>query len=226
MRTLAPTAACLALLFVAACQRAPRLETRTFAVHNLAPHQVEALIAPYVYMDRPTNPGVMSAGDRAVTIRETPDNLEKIARVLEEFDKARPDVRLRFQVIEADGFEGNDPAIADVETELRKLFQFRGYRLAAQAMVTLANGSHVAQTLTGVGGSYELEGRAAWQQPSAMGLEVQLRTERGVPILETTVNIRPGQTLVLGTSPKEGSTATLLLTVHADPDDTEGQGQN
>jgi hypothetical protein len=34
--------------------------------------------------------------------------------------------------------------------------------------------------------------------------------------LQTTVNIRPGQTLVLGSSPKDGSTATLFLAVRAD----------
>lgn len=34
--------------------------------------------------------------------------------------------------------------------------------------------------------------------------------------LRTTVNTRPGQTLVLGASPKSGSSATLLLTVHAE----------
>jgi hypothetical protein len=34
--------------------------------------------------------------------------------------------------------------------------------------------------------------------------------------LRTTVNTRPGQTLALEASPKSGSSATLLLTVHAE----------
>jgi len=225
MRTLVPTLACLTLLFTA-CERAPRLETRTFAVHNLAPHQVEALVGPYVFMDRPSNPGVMSTADNALTVRETPDNLDKIQRVLEQFDKARPDVRLRFQVIEADGFTDTDPAIADVEAELRKLFQFRGYRLAAQAMLTVTDGSDISQRLSGADGAYLISGNASWRSGNATALQIQLWHGRSNVILETAVNVRPGQTLVLGTSPKEGSTATLLLTVHADPADADPQGQN
>jgi hypothetical protein len=218
MRTLFPALACLALLFTA-CERAPRLETRTFAVNNLAPHQVEALVGPYVFADRPTTPGVMSPGDNTLTVRETPDNLDKIARVLEEYDRARPDVRLRFQVIEADGFEGSDAAIADVEAELRKLFQFRGYRLAAQAMLTVTDGSDISQRLSGADGVYLISGVAEWRSGGATALRIELwRGQRDV-LLETSVNVRPGQTLVLGTSPKEGSTATLLLTVHAEPVD-------
>ena len=217
MRTIAPAVTCL-LLLTTACQRAPRLETRTFAVSNLAPHQVEALVAPYVFSDRPADPGVMSTSDNGFTVRETPDNLEKIARVLEEFDKARPDVRLRFQVIEADGFTASDPAIADVETELRKLFQFHGYRLAAEAMLTVTDGSEISQTLSGSDGVYLVTGQAEWRSGGATALrEIRLWRGHDDVLLQTSVTVRPGQTLVLGTSPKAGSTATLLLTVHAEP---------
>jgi len=216
MNRIAPTLVCVALL-VAGCQRAPRLETRTFAVHNLAPHQVEALVAPYVYTDRPENPGMMSTSDRALTVRETPDNLDKIERVLADFDAARPDVRLRFQVIEADGFTDKDPAIADVETELRKLFQFAGYRLAAEATLTATDGSEINQTLSGSDGQYQVTGDVAWQSGGTTQLHVRLWGGHSDVLLETTVNVRPGQTLVLGTSPKRGSTATLLLTLHAEP---------
>ena len=40
--------------------------------------------------------------------------------------------------------------------------------------------------------------------------------------LGTSVNIRPGQTIVLGSAPKEGSTATLFLTVRAEQSDSVG----
>ena len=36
--------------------------------------------------------------------------------------------------------------------------------------------------------------------------------------LETSVNVRAGQTIVLGSSPQEGSSATLFLTVRAEED--------
>ena len=204
-------------LALAACERAPQLETRTFPISHLAPHEVEALIAPYVYSDRPESPGMMSTGATAATVRETPDNLDKIARVLADFDKARPDVRLTFQVIEADGFTEKDPRIAPVEEELRKLFQFRGYRLAADAVLTVTDGSDIHQTLSGSGETYQITGEVFWRTGGTAQLN-QIRLWRGSNdvLLQTSVAVRPGQTLVLGTSPKKGSTATLLLTVHAE----------
>ena len=211
------TIAVLAALALAACNRGPVLETRTFRINHLRQHEIEPLIGPYVYGDRAEAPGTASATDQTLTVRETPDNLDKIARVLEEYDVARPDVRLRFQLIEADGFQGIDPRIAEVEAELRKIFQFQGYRLAGEATVAVTNEASIAQRLAGSDAIYAVEGRVYWVQGGLVHLEdIGLQRESYGEILRTSVNLRPGQTLVLGSSPKPGSTATLLLTVRAE----------
>jgi len=207
----------LVLMTGTACRQAPTLETRTFRVSHLEPYEVEPLVGPYVYTDRAENPGALSTTAQAVTVRETPDNLEKIARVLEEFDVPRPDVRLRFQLIEADGFTTSDPAIAAVEAELRKVFQFRGYRLAGEAVVVATNEAEISQRMKSSDQAYQIEGRVYWVRGDLIHLENVVLVQRDAgEILMTSVNIRPGQTLVLGSSPKEGSTATLLLTVQAE----------
>ena len=209
--------AALIVVVSGACRQSPSLETRTFRVTHLQPYEVEALVAPYVYTDRAENGGMMSPGTQAVTVRETPDNLEKIARVLEEYDVTRPDVRLHFQLIEADGFTTSDPAIAAVEAELRKVFQFRGYRLAGEAVVAATNEAEISQRMKSSDQAYQIEGRVYWIRGDLVHLEnVVLVQQNAGEILMTSVNIRPGQTLVLGSSPKEGSTATLLLTVRAE----------
>ncbi len=206
----------LALVLLAGCRYAPELDTRTFSVEHLQPHEVHALLEPYVYGDREGAPGTMSATTGAVTVRELPGNLERIAQVLEEFDVSRPDMRLKFQLIEADGFTDSDPRIASVEEELRKVFQFQGYRLAGEALVTATDGSNIGQALAGTDGAYYVEGRVRWVQSNTIRLDVSLDSRVGDgAALNTTVNVRPGQTLVLGTSSKRGSTATLLLTVTA-----------
>ena len=112
---------CLALT---ACNRGPTLDVRTFQLQHRSGFEAAELISPYVYTDRETNPGAMSATGNAISVRETRDNLDKIARVLEEFDQPVPGLRLRFGLIEADSFQGSDPAIADVVQELRSLFRF------------------------------------------------------------------------------------------------------
>jgi hypothetical protein len=209
--------ATLAVLASTACQRAPALETRTFRIEHLNPWEVESLIQPYVYADREGTPGRASTGEQAITVRETADNLEKIARVLAEYDVPRPDVRLHFQLIEADGFTTSDPRIAAVEAELRKIFQFGGYRLAAEAMVSASNESSVSQQMAGAGDMFIVEGEVNWVRGNVIRLQnISLAQRDRGEILRTSVNVRPGQTLVLGSSPKEGSTATLLLTVRAE----------
>ncbi len=132
---------------LAACGRAPNLETRTFRLQSLADHVALTVIDPYVYGDRPNAPGAATAMQGVLTVRETRDNLDRIARVLEEFDSPRQSVTLHFQVILANGAGSADPAIAEVEEELRKLFRFAGYRLVAQGSVTGLEQSHVNQKM-------------------------------------------------------------------------------
>ena len=119
----------------------PKLDVQTFNLENRSGHEAADLIYPYVFADRQEAPGTMSATMDAITVRETKDNLEKIGRVLEEFDKAIPSVRLYFQLIEADSFQEEDPAMADVVDELRSFFRFQGYRLLGEAMVPVAGGN-------------------------------------------------------------------------------------
>ena len=213
----------LVLRFVSVGDHPPDLEVRTFRVENLRDHEAVTLIDPYVYGDREGAPGALSSMNGAISVRETPDNLDKIARVLTEFDNVRADVRLHFQLIEADGFTDSDPRIAAVETELRKVFQFRGYRLAGEAFVTATDGSDIEQQMRGTDDLYSIRGQVYWVRPGTMRLEdMSLYGQASGIGLETTVNIHPGQTLILGSSPKGESTATLLLTVRAEEADVGG----
>jgi hypothetical protein len=200
-----------------ACEPATRLETRTFMLEHLSTSDAAQLIDPYVYHDREGAPGTLSAMRDAITIRETAENLARIEEVLGRFDTPRPDVRLRFQLIEADGYTGTDERIAHVEQELRKILQFEGYRLSGEAFVTATDGTEFQQTLSGNGGIYQVAGEVRWVQGSTLRLgEVRLYAPSAGPVLTTTVNIRPGQTLILGSSSRTASAATLLLTVSAE----------
>jgi hypothetical protein len=201
---------------LSACRPTASLETRTFQVNSLQPHEVAELVEPYVDREREGMPGAISVIDGAMTVRETPDNLARIERVLAEFDRPRADMRLHFQLIEADGFTDSDPRIADVEEQLRQLFQFRGYRLAGEATVTATDGAEVVQALRASDGLYEIQGRVYRIGGGQTRLEeVRLVSENGFH-LATSVNIRAGQTIVLGSAPKQGSSATLFLTVRAE----------
>ena len=114
------------------------LDVQTFTLQHRSGYEAAELIQPYVFSDREGAEGRMSATPSAISVRETPDNLDRIARVLEEFDQPIPSFRLRFQLIEADSFRDPDPAIAGVVGQLRDLFRFEGYRLLGEAIVSMA----------------------------------------------------------------------------------------
>ena len=134
-------------MFLTACRNGVALETRTFRLRSLDDSVARTIIDPYVFWDRPDAPGTVTAVQGVLTVRETSDNLDRIARVLEEFDSPRQSVTLHFQVIVANGGGSADPAIAEVEEELRRLFRFAGYRLVAQGSVTGLEQSYVNQKM-------------------------------------------------------------------------------
>ena len=212
------TAAAAVTIVLSACTGSPELDTRTFELRHMEAHMAEAMIDPYVYGDRPDAPGYISQAGNTITVRETPDNLEKIARVLEEFDRPRPTVRLHFQLIEANGSSTPDPAIAEVEAELRKLFRYSGYSLVTEAVVGGMEGSHIEQVvgdapvedgwiITAMIGTVRMIGDSGWVQ-----MQVGVRSPmRGA--FTTNVNAREGQTLVVGNAQLMHSGGTLILTV-------------
>src|SRR2546422_7601954 len=147
MKTRTSCAITVAALLAACSPRGPNLDTRTFALKYLRGSDAIPIVVPYVYTDRPNAKGVFSVSDNAITVRETPDNLDKIARVLAQYDRPRPFVRLTFHLIEADGAATTDPVIRDVEATLRQLFRFRGYRLVAEGVGSATEKGGVTQGL-------------------------------------------------------------------------------
>ncbi len=216
------------VLLFGACDRAAKLDVQTFNLEHRVGYEAAELIDPYVFGDRAENPGAMSATMDAITVRETRDNLDKISRVLDDFDQPIPGIRLYFQLIEADSFEDEDPAIADVVQELRSLFRFEGYRLLGEAMVPVAGGSQERQAFSqrflGVDNPITVEAEARVLRSGIVRLDpVQLR-DPWSQLMATSVNVTPGQTIVIGgtqarTELVSGSPTgetVLILTVRAE----------
>ena len=217
----------LSLVLVTSCDRdAPELEVRTFDV-GAKTHEVRdvgKLIQPYVYDDRPDAPGSMSIALGAITVRETPDNLDRIARVLADLDLSEAAISssdLHFLLVEANGAPEPDPLIADLVEELRKTLRFEGYSLLGESRIAVGPQTVYRQVLRTATSEYSIDGSFVGSGPSNL-LSVDLRLKRSVAgefttttnqrVLSTDVGIRKNQTLVLGTVPVEGS-ATLLLVV-------------
>ena len=219
--------AVLAILLTA-CGSGVALETRTFRLQSLDDQVALTVIGPYVYGDRPAAPGAATAMQGVLTVRETSDNLDRIARVLEEFDSPRQSVTLHFQVILANGAGSADPAIAEVEEELRRLLRFAGYRLVAQGSVTGLEQSQVNQKMFtqdpdnqsgarlmfafyDVGANI---GKLGGGESRIVDLEVQLDGNNS-RLFSASVVLGIGNTIVLGTLQLPDDQA-LILTVRAE----------
>lgn len=152
-------------------------------------------------------------------------------------------VRFRFYLVHADGFTEQDPEIADVVNELKKLFNFRGYRLVSTPVVNIVledryglrrwDGSATQRIVVGdseVPWELSVDVRAP---PSSPTIRVDVSLTSIVPwsirenarrdpeevYLEASVTIRDGQTVVLGSTrtSAEEPVLILVLTPEFDP---------
>lgn len=146
-------------------------------------------------------------------------------------------VLLTFHLVQADGFTEQDPEISDVVGQLRRLFNFEGYRLLATSVFNvgmMANSS--TSGVSGEGSQRIIAGDS--ETPFTIRADVssspvtgavrarvtltdvitrQLRpsfgsTER-TPLLEASVTIRDGQTVVLGSARRTAGEPVLILVV-------------
>ena len=215
-----------ALASIAACSDRPALETETFELMYLDDDVASELVAPYVYFDRDGGNGAMTVTEGKLTVRETPDNLERIGGVLAEFDTPKPGVRLTFQLIEANGFTSEDPGISEVENALRDVFRFEGYRLVGEALVNGIEGSWLRQDVPSDDGVvFHLQTGIADVRTDSEGGSVELQVELrawGDALLATSLRVRAGQTAVLGSAAlRTGETEGRTLILAVRPELTE-----
>ncbi len=205
-------------------ERGTSLETRTFALHHIEASVAANLIGPYIYAERAGAPGMVSEAQDdspAITVRETADNLARIAAVLAEFDRPADRTRtlaLKFQLISPNGSEP-DPEISDVVAELKRFLRFDGYSLAGETFVSLASG-RFQQSIRTEEITYSISG---YYRPATKKLDIELhrtyveqfatgrQLETSRRQLETSVVIQPGKTLVLGTVIEDNVTAILVV---------------
>jgi len=212
--------ALLLALPVGACG-GPSLETRTFDLHYLDGNTAAQIVKPYVYEDRQGAPGVMTATQQTITVRETRDNLDHIAQVLAEQDRQAANVRLAFQVIQADGAGPVDSAIAPVETQLRRLFRFRGYRLLTQGTTISTVSENFQLQLASPERPFSIRGRLESVRADSDSGAVVLRLELSAggigSVLQTRLTLPLGTTVVIGGQPGGGPGA-IILAVRAESD--------
>lgn len=207
-------------------ETAPQVVVRTFTLRHIGPEDAAKLVAPYV-MSRAG--GVFQAGGalRAITVRETPQALARIDSLLRAVDRARQVIVFRFQLISADDTPSRDPAVAAIDSTLRKLFRFAGYRLLAEGTAIASEHASFSLTLAAGEDRFALGGLVQGVRAGAgrgsvhvavsltrAATAVQERMAGGGEVLLSTgVTVPIGQTAVLGSAAPGGKIQALILVI-------------
>ena len=131
---------------------AQEVDTKTVELHHLKPKEAVKLLIPYV---KAKDGGVFDVGDNIsiITMRDTPQNIARMERVLAKYDHSPATIRLVFQLIEADtgprfATVGNDGRVPiDLDSTLRSVLKFPSYRLLAQGVASVGEFADVHQQL-------------------------------------------------------------------------------
>lgn len=128
--------------------------------------------------------------------------------------QAPANVRLTFHLIEADGYQGEDREIQPIVTELARLFRFQGYRLVSKSILHAVADppSTVGQRIA------DDQGRAFMIQADVASYGESLRlgvelTSSGVTLIDASVNLQNGKTVVLGSARIDRTSGALILAV-------------
>jgi len=196
---------------------------KTVPLHHLTSQQAVKLLAPYT---QTPGGGVFEApaSINAVTIRETPKVIAEMLAVLAEYDRQPATVTLSFQLVAAENTTTRDAAVASLDSLLRGVLKFSGYRLLGTSVATASESGRVSQSLSADGEPMTLTVEVSDLRIEGNNASVRLDVDlwkmanpaKGIPggkVLSTGVTVPIGQTVVLGTSATDGGQRALILTV-------------
>lgn len=199
---------------------------KTVTLRHLTSGDAVKLLSPYSVTAGGGVYGVPNVN--AVTIRETPRIYNEMMAVLERFDREPAAVVLNFQLVAAEPTNTRDPAVAGIDSLLRNVLKFSGYRLLGTAVATTGENHIVTQTIAGdtetLSLSVEIRDVRVEGNDASVNLHVSLERPAAAPtanspghgrtdLLSTGVTVPMGQTVLLGTSASENGQRALILTV-------------
>lgn len=196
---------------------------KTVPLHHLSSAEAVKLLAPYIQ-----SPGAgvfeISPQIRAVTIRETPKVFAEMQAVLGQYDRDPASLTLNFQLIAAENTNTRDPGVAGLDSLLRNVLKYSGYRLLTASVATASEDGTVSQALSAEGETFTLQVHVSDVRVegsnASVHLGVSLMKTSPLPkgtlapmVLSTGVTVPVGQTVVLGTSATDTGQRALILTV-------------
>lgn len=205
--------AALLIAVAAGCRERGDLEVRTFELERMDHESALALLTPYI-----GEGGTVTGRGGLITVREEPEQLERIAEVLARYDGAPAQVRISVHVLEGGDFEGASGL--PFEATLRELLPYGGYRVLDDAEFRATEWSDF--TRDGIG-SFRIGGSVTdvrVEEPGAsatvnLGVEGRTQEHEGKRI-SGTVNAPLGETVIVATHRSGGAGPALVVALRAE----------
>jgi len=204
--------------------------TKTVQLHHLSNDDAVRLLTPYLLGQGAAY--TMGGGMHAVTIRATAKGIADAEHALAEYDRSPVTLTLNFQLIAAVDTPTRDPAVAGLDSVLRGVLKFAGYRLLSTAVARVSEGSSASQTLAGDADmNYALSYTVTRVEGAGSNATVHLtvvlvrRAADGRPgpsgrleeeLFSTGVTIPLGNTVVLGSAVESNSVAGNVASPRGD----------
>jgi hypothetical protein len=193
------------------------LSVRTFQFKHKQVEKAAAVIKPLLSAE-----GSMSIQPSAnsLVVTDAPENLKKIARVLQEFDAPVQPFRLAIRLVSAGKVTGDGDRVPD---ELRDvapklgLLRYNSLELIGAAEVLGKEGDPAVIDLDG----YRADFAFGDYDPLSNSIKVsdfrlsRLEADQLVPMMKTTLNLRLGQTVIVGATKQAQSQRALMIVVSA-----------
>ena len=204
-----------ATAFADAADMGKNLTVRTFQFKHKQAEKAAAVIKPLMSAE-----GSMSIQPAAnsLIVSELPENLKKIATALADFDRAAQTLRLSIRLVGATRGDKDqvDEQLADVASKLA-LLRYNVLESIGAAQVTGKEGEAGLVELNG----YRADFRFGEYDPASDSVKLgdfrlaRLEGDQLTPMLKTTLNLKLGQTVILGATKQPNSTRALMIVVTA-----------
>lgn len=214
----------LAAVGVAAQQADGKVVVQTYKFKFKTADRAAQVIRPLIGSEGSVS---IQPGSNTLVISDRAQNVEKISKAIAEYDVPSRTFKLEIKLVAAGRVTGTPPAVPedlrDVSTKLSGVLRFNSFEKVGELAVTGSEGDSVKRDVDGlyqadftigeydpVTGSVQLSDfRLGRYQQAAAG-----RKELS-DLLKTTLNLKVGQTVVLGASKLPESNRALLLIVVA-----------
>lgn len=203
--------------FAEAADLGKSLSVRTFQFKHKQADKAAAIIKPLVSAE-----GSMSIqpGANSLVVTDAPENLKKIAAALAEFDTASQAFQLTIRLVSA-GRVGPreahvDSALADIAPKIA-LLRYNALESIGAAQVGGREGQPGIVDLDG----YRATFRFGEYDPASDTIQLgdfrlsRLEGDQLAPMMKTTLNLKLGQTVIMGATKQANSDRALMIVVTA-----------